>query len=216
MAPPSQGRIYQKEEILDIRRHKAISVLMQGILGRQKQGGPVNYGSGGKAKFFSAGLAFALALMLIGPGALAKERAGARIKVTKVDGTTLEGELIAVNGLDLVILETSKGIEATESLTEIKKIRIGNTSAKVLGAFGLGAASAAICAYAVPPNGEVGPTGERTVPSRTSQAIWGGIAGIAAGLLYVSERQHINVKAAEPDGLVRIAARLRKRARNRG
>jgi hypothetical protein len=156
-----------------------------------------------------------LALVLSAPELGAKERRGANIKVKKIDGQVIEGELLAVRGNDLIILARSTSQEVAESLTEIKKIEIGKESEKVIGAIILGAASAVICAYAVPPHGEVGPTGERTVPSRTSQAIWGGIAGIGAGLLYVSERRNIGIAKADPESLAKIRARLRKRARDR-
>lgn len=59
-----------------------------------------------------------LELTLIVPAATAKQRRGAELVVTKKDGQAVQGELLAVRGIDL-ILRTGAGRGVTVSLKEV-------------------------------------------------------------------------------------------------
>lgn len=69
-------------------------------------------------------IAFAVAALLAAPGGLsAKERKGADLVVTKLDGTLVSGELIAVRPDSLVLLAIS-GADVSIGSAEIASVRI--------------------------------------------------------------------------------------------
>jgi len=83
------------------------------------------------------GLGLVLALALISPMGLAKERTGTRLKLTKKDGTAVEGVLLAVRGRDLVLRSLSSSQEVTENIANLSKVRIVKRS-KALRGLGTG------------------------------------------------------------------------------
>jgi hypothetical protein len=76
-------------------------------------------------------------LALISPVGLAKERTETRLKLTKKDGTAVEGVLLAVRGRDLILRGLSSSEEITENISELSKVRIVKKS-KLLKGMGNG------------------------------------------------------------------------------
>jgi hypothetical protein len=85
-------------------------------------------------KFISLFLAFSLVMLSV--NLYAKERRGAKLIVTKLDGLLTEGELITVKPNSLLLLDT-EGKDVSIDIVDIKVIRILKKSKTLLGA-GLG------------------------------------------------------------------------------
>ena len=115
-------------------------------------------------KFISLFLAFSLVMLSV--NLYAKERRGAKLIVTKLDGQLIEGELIAVKPNSLLLLDT-EGKDVSVGIADIKVIRVVKKSKVGLGA-GIG------LLIGVVPGALIG----YRVGMRTSEgAIWGGVIG---------------------------------------
>jgi hypothetical protein len=68
-------------------------------------------------------LSAALIVALLAPALGAGERRGAQVIVTKREGGILEGELLAVKGLDLVLLDTEPSLEGCRASQKRAKAR---------------------------------------------------------------------------------------------
>lgn len=152
------------------------------------------------------GLIVLLALALIATGLDAKERRGAKVSVTKLDKSVVEGELLAVKGNDLTILVLSSATEVTVDLFEVKEIFFARPSkmiaSAVLGALAFGVPAAIYGAK----NGKGGPI------------LLGGLAAVGGGLtglLVAGMSDSVSVDMLDGESLTHIKARLKKHARYR-
>ena len=65
-----------------------------------------------------------LSLLLLSIPLTAKEKKGADLMVRKADGTEVRGELIAVKGNSLVLMERSSGADVTVNVDNVSLIKI--------------------------------------------------------------------------------------------
>jgi hypothetical protein len=65
-----------------------------------------------------------LSLALLASAMEGKERKGAQLIITKKDGKVLQGELLAVKGQDLILLDNSTSGEVTAGLVDIQAIKV--------------------------------------------------------------------------------------------
>lgn len=82
-------------------------------------------------KFIAFFLIFSL--MMLSANLYAKERRGAKLKVTKLNGQLIKGELIAVKPNSLLLLDT-EGKDVSVDIEEIKVIRVVKKSKALVGA----------------------------------------------------------------------------------
>jgi hypothetical protein len=153
-------------------------------------------------------IAFAVAALLAAPGGLsAKERKGADLVVTKLDGTLVSGELIAVRPDSLVLLAIS-GADVSVGSAEISSVRIVRPSKIGTGALwgGLGGVLA---------GGILGGLASNDLDSLGALGIviWGSVFGAIGGLggLGIGTLMSVDTVvpfAGEPEETVR--ARLEK------
>jgi hypothetical protein len=168
-------------------------------------------------------LAVLLVLALMAPVLEAKARRGAEVVVTKGDGTVVRGELLAVKGTDLVIMEGSTSAGITASLADVKSVKVVKKS-KILKGLGEGfliggVAGAGLGAMTWNKND----TGWFVPRTRGEAALMGGIAGgVFGGVLGVvfgavaGVDEDIVINATSPIALGQTAAQLRRLARDRG
>ena len=146
-----------------------------------------------------------LVLAFVAPSLAAKERKGAGVVVTKLDKQVIRGELLAVKGNDLTILDRATATEVTTSLFEIRSIEIDSRAqgaALIIGAIGFGVLGATYGAE----HGQGGP-----VLLGGLGVITGGLMGsFVAGLSSV-----ISINLLDEGSLQKIRVRLKKRARYR-
>jgi hypothetical protein len=167
-----------------------------------------------KRKGFPRGLLVViLALAFVAPGLAGKERTGAHIKVVKRDGKIVDGELLSVKGENLVVLDRATSGEITESLREIRTIRILRKSDRVLWGIVGGAVGALAYALAAAASPDPNPDSPNLDPA--SGAVLGGLVGTAGAIGLVVDGQTINIKKTDQAYIAKIGARLRKYARDR-
>jgi hypothetical protein len=151
-------------------------------------------------------LTILLAVTLAAPGLTAKERRGAKIDITKLDKSVVEGELLSIRGDDLTILDLSSATEVTVSLFEVKDIFILRptkmVTSVIVGALAFGVPAVLYGAE----NGKGGP-----VLLGSLAAVGGGLTG----LLVAGMSDDILVDLGDPASLTRVKARLKKHARYR-
>lgn len=155
---------------------------------------------------------------LVSPAAVAaKERRGAEIVVTRLDGTRVGGELVAVRSDSLLLLSQEAGRDVTVGLAEVKSVVIVRKSRALLFA-AIGAVAGALPGAAIgiyPGGGEDEPG-----PATVRGAVAGGAAGALAGLLanaVFTRDPHFDV-AGKPEADVagfweRLSAHSREGAR---
>jgi len=166
-------------------------------------------------------LAVFLALAALAPGLAAKERRGNDILVTMKDGKAFSGELLAVKGTDLVILDGTTAAGITASLADVKTVKVIKTSKFWKGVgwgFIIGAPVGALIGAA---SGKKDPGWFEFTPAQGAilgavslgslSALVGGIAGAGAGT-----DANISVSSASATDLATAAAELRRYARDRG
>ncbi|MDH4217906.1 MAG: hypothetical protein OEY18_12030 [Candidatus Aminicenantes bacterium] len=123
-------------------------------------------------KFISLFLMF-FVLALSG-NIFAKERKGAELIIQKTGGTQVRGELIAVKGYSLLVLERESGADMSIDIEDVRVITILkklNATRGALYGFLIGAGVGAVLGYAADPDAP---------PSREATAA---IAGISVGLI---------------------------------
>jgi hypothetical protein len=120
--------------------------------------------------------------LLFPSGALfAKERRGAQLVITKIDGTEIKGELIAVKQDSTLLLESSSRSGGSIAVSEVKIMKIAKVSNAGVGVLlGLvaGGTTGAIISHSIPHN-EV----ERSFIGEGGTLIYGVIGLLAGGLL---------------------------------
>jgi hypothetical protein len=145
-------------------------------------------------------IAIAVAALLIVPGGLAaKEKRGASVIVTRVDGQLFEGELIAVRQDSLVLLGPS-GADVSVSAAEIGSVRIVRPSKVGKGAM-LGGLGGALIGGIL--GGTSGGIDEYTASQTAFMLgfVLGAIGGLGVGTLMSVDT--IVPFAGEPDAIVR-------------
>ena len=159
------------------------------------------------------GLALFAALLAFPAGMSGKERRGAEIVVTRLDGSRVGGELIAVRPDSLLLLSQEAGREFSVGLAEIRSVVIirkskGGLLAGIGGAAGA-AAGATFGAYVF--NG-----GSDDEPSSLRNGLIFGAAGALAGLLansVLTRDPHFNVAGKPEEDVARFWERLSAHSR---
>lgn len=153
-----------------------------------------------------------LSLLALSSGLSAKERRGATLVITKLDGARVRGELIAVKPESLLLL-TDRSADASVALADIREVRVIRRSHALLFATIGGAASAI-------PGALVGLyTGggdDDPGPATTRGAVVYGAAGALVGLLvnsWFSADPRFDVAGARPEAVAKFWERLRSRSR---
>jgi len=100
-------------------------------------------------KFLSVFLV--LSLITLPVNLHAKEKRGAKLIITKLEGQQVEGELITVNTNSLLLLDI-EGKDVSIDVADVEIIRIGKKS-KILLGFGIGALTGFIVGAAASPRG---------------------------------------------------------------
>jgi len=121
-------------------------------------------------------------LIISPPGLPAKERRGAKVVVTRLDGRSVEGELIAVKPDGLLLLSAA-GSDQTVALADVRSVRIVRRSRA--GRFALlgGAAGAAgIGALVLSGGGDVDYGAEKVLIGAGVGAVAGFLAGMVKGI----------------------------------
>jgi hypothetical protein len=161
-----------------------------------------------------------LVLALFAPVLEAKERRGARLVVTKKDGTVVQGELLVVKGEDLILMDGSTSEGITESLQEIQTIKVIKKS-KLLKGLGIGFLVGAVPGALVGASkGQENPGLLEFTPGGgavagaivfgTLGALIGGVVGVIAGI-----DQNITIKNTSSQETTRVGGLLRRLARDR-
>ncbi len=168
-------------------------------------------------------VAILLALALLAPGLVAKERRGANLVVTKKDGAVVRGELLAVKGTDLLIMDGSTAAGVTVSLADVRTVRVAKKT-RILQGMGAGFLFGGLLGAGV---GALTYTesskGWDMYDTRGESVIaWGlflGVIGVAVGAVaggIAGIDRNIRVNENSTYGMVGAAEQLRPYARDRG
>jgi hypothetical protein len=176
------------------------------------------------AKRSLAAAAAGIGLVLLAAGLLAspawakaKTKAGAAIEVVGRDGSEKAGELIAVRPGSIVVADPASNVYDFIPLEEIRILRIPKVSraAGAWSGFQQGAFFGAIL-------GDLSRGSELSTRKRRTWAVYGGLAGGAAGSLVgylkgktTKKKEVIQIKDQPPDELAAILSRLNGLARVR-
>ncbi len=161
-------------------------------------------------------LAVILVVALLAPGIAAKERRGARIIITKTNGMVVAGELLAVKGTDLIIMDSSTSAEVTESLMNISSVdRIEKHSNWLPGMIVGAIAGAGVGALSGKPAGSTDPNDDRMTKGQQAAAGAVGFGLIGAYIGGTIKPKAIKVEKTDPEYLTGIAAKLKSLARDR-
>ncbi len=167
-------------------------------------------------------LSAVLLLALLAPGLCAKEQRGHDVVVVKKDGTAVQGELLAVKGTDLLVMEGTQGV--TVGLAEVRTVKVIKTS-KFLKGMGTGflyggIAGVTIGALAYDPSQR----GWFFMPdTRGQSALWGGVSlgifgalfgGVVGALSGIDKT--VTMGDSSAPALSKVASELRRYARDRG
>ena len=161
-------------------------------------------------------LAAILVLAFLVPALSAKERRGAQVVVTKRDGVVVQGELLAVKGTDLLIMDGLTSAAATESLVNVRSVdKIGKKSnwlaGMIIGVIA-GAATGALVehskSYQNLNEADKYPKGQLILAGAVGYGLLGAYIG---GKIKAKD---IKVERTDPEYLAEISAKLNKWARN--
>jgi hypothetical protein len=179
--------------------------------------------------FIRTSLLVVLGLTLLAPALSAKERRGANIVVTKNDGTIVRGELLAVMGEDLIIMDESTLGGITAGLADIQDIKVVKKSKIPIGigiGFLSGAAVGATAAaidysepkpvefWSNPPSNFPYPKGLVVLGAGLALGVLGALAGgVIAG---AGDKRNFTIEDMSPEKIDKTISRLRKLARDQG
>jgi hypothetical protein len=178
-----------------------------------------------RRKVIFKALLFAAGLVVLAPGLAAKERRGHDVIVAKTDGTTCSGELLAVKGADLLIMERTTLAGITVNLADVRAVKVVKDSkflkGLVMGGLVIGAPVGALFGLAAHPKGYVlSRWNEWSDPAQAAvggAVLFGGvgalIGGTAGGLSGIDK--DIKVEPSSPTRLAEVARQLRPYARER-
>jgi len=158
-----------------------------------------------------------MVLALLAPRLAADESRGAQVVVTRNDGILVRGELLAVKGTDLLIMEGSARGGVSVSLAEVKLVTVvkRGKAGLILGGVLLGGAAGGGLGAAV----ESGQHGFMSGVGKEARTRAGAVLGVlVGGLLGVAmcSNKEFPVDGASPDSVNVVASKLRPLARDRG
>jgi len=158
-----------------------------------------------------------LTLAVLAPGLLAGARKGANVIVKKRDGQVLRGELLAVRGEDLILLDPSTSSGITESLRNIGTVTVVKTKSKKIGELVAGGAIGAALGLLIFPQSK-DPADAETKLTPAGAAMAGAIGGVFWGALLfgLGSNKDFKIERVDPGSITKIGARLRKYARDPG
>ena len=157
-----------------------------------------------------------LALALLAPGLAAGERRGAQVVIIRKDGKFVQGELLAVKGTDLLIMDLMTSAAVTESLTNISSVDKVNKKSNWLPGMILGAVVGAVVGALVEQSknyqnqnaADKYPKGQVTVAGAVGFGLLGAVMG---GTI---KDKAVKIERTDPEYLAGVAARLKKWARD--
>lgn len=166
----------------------------------------------GNGRRLRRALIVALSAALAVPGLAGRDRKGDEVTIKMQDAQVVQGELLAVRGDDLIVLDRRTAAEVTMSLLEIEEIKVVSrserTSSAVVGAV-LNGAIAGLC----------GALSQKDNPGQMSWAAvaaLGTIPGGFVGYLIGGVGHVFRPNKYDPAQIKGISARLKKYARDRG
>ena len=162
-------------------------------------------------KIISLFLVFSLVMLSV--NLYAKERRGAKLIVTKLDGQLIKGELIAVKPNSLLLLDT-EGKDVSIDIAEIKEIVL----MKRVNALG-GAIAGFLVGGLV--GGKISVSGESLFSERYDETaligiLIGGALGLLSGILIVKNlagKEKIQIEGMTDSEIQETLDKLRKKAR---
>ena len=166
-------------------------------------------------KFIALFLAFSL--VMLSANLYAKERRGAKLIVTKLDGQLIKGELIAVKPNSLLLLDT-EGKDVSVDIADIKVIRT-KKSQVVIGAL-VGLLASGVWTAGKPAfvgiafKASVGEILSVWLPEWGKVALFGAIVGAILGELF-KVRKKIKIEGMTDLEIKEAMDKLRKKARIR-
>jgi hypothetical protein len=174
-----------------------------------------------RRKVIFKALLFAAGLVVLAPGLAAKERRGHNVIVAKTDGTTCSGELLAVKGADLLIMERTTLAGITVNLADVRAVKVVKDSKFLKGlVMGLviGAPVGALLGLAAHPKGYwLYGSIDQAMRAVGGATLFGGvgalIGGTAGGLSGIDK--DIKVEPSSPTRLAEVARQLRPYAQER-
>ena len=157
-----------------------------------------------------------LVLAVLAPGLAASERRGAEVVVTKNDGTVIRGELLAVKGTDLLIMDESASGGVSVSLTDAMLVKVVNRGkvGLILGGALIGGSLGGGLGYAVESGHHEPLSG---IDKAAGAIVGGGIGLLAGGIVGVvlSSSKELPVIGTDPNSVNQMASQLRRLARDR-
>jgi hypothetical protein len=158
-----------------------------------------------------------LVLALLAPGLAAGERRGAQVVVIKKDGKIVQGELLAVKGTDLLIMDLLTSAAVTENLTNISSVdKVEKKSnwlpGMIIGVLAGGAVGALVEQSKNYQNlnaADKYPKGQVTIAGAVGFGLLGAYIG---GRI---KAKAIKVERTDPEYLAGVAAKLKNLARER-
>lgn len=160
-------------------------------------------------RFFAVTLA--IILLAIPDGLSARDKRGADLVVTKLDGTQVAGELIAVKPESLLLLSESRDLSIARG--EVRTVRIVRRSHGALFA-GIGGAAGAVVgatagAYIFNSNSDDQPAG---LTSGLAFGALGALAGLLANAVITGD-SHFPIEGRPEEDVARLWERLRRYSR---
>jgi len=164
-------------------------------------------------KFISLFLVFSL--MMLYANLYAKERRGAKLIVTKLDGQRIKGELITVKPNSLLLLDT-EGKDVSVGIADIKVIRIVYKKLGAVGGALVGALGGAVAGVTLYGSGGI-VLALAGVPVAVFARI-GALVGLIAGAILgevVERGKTIRIEGKSASEIQKTLDKLRKEARIR-
>ncbi len=148
----------------------------------------------------------------------AKEGKGARLIVQRADGTSVEGELIAVKQASILLLDTNLGVDSAIDIQDIRVIKIMGESNTLRGGL-IGLSVGVLCGYLIGYSQGDDTDGFYIISKPMAGAIGAGIGGALCALIGIgigkatSGDKAIQVEGKSDTEIKKIMEGLQKRAR---
>ena len=158
-----------------------------------------------------------LTLAVLAPGLQAGARKGADVIIKKRDGQVLRGELLAVRGEDLVLMDASTSSGITASLRDIGTVTVVKTTPKKTGELAAAGAIGAALGLLIFPQ-STNPADAETHLTPAGAAMAGAIGGVFWGAMIFGSgsNKDIKIEKVDPGSIAKIGDRLKKYARDPG
>ena len=156
-----------------------------------------------------------LVLALLAPGLAAGERRGAQVVIVRKDGKLVQGELLAVKGTDLLIMDLMTSAAVTESLANISSVDKVDKKSNWLPGMILGAVVGAVVGAVAAPK-KPDPNADDVSFTKGSAAVVGavgyGLLGAVIGGMIKDKA--VKNERTDPEYLAGVATKLKKWARD--